>query len=105
MARELQREVGFDRRAYLSAVAVKQLPAAARALFAQNIAGHLPNLFLTILAGAELIARIGGDQDAVEHDVFGGERNVGLKLRPPVSFEVLLRRQVRLGAMNGVGDA
>jgi hypothetical protein len=105
MARELQREVGLDSSADLSAVAVKQLPAAMRALLAQNVAGHLPNLLLTILAVAEPGARIGGDQDAVEHDVFGGERDVGLKLRPPVSFQVLLRQQVRLGAMNGVGDA
>ena len=64
MARELQREVGFDSSADLSAVA-KQLPAAMRRCWRRIAASHLPNLFLTILAVAEL-ARIGGDQDAVE---------------------------------------
>ena len=49
--------------------------------------------------------RIGGDQDAVEHDVFGGQRDVGFKLRPPVPVEVLLGQQAPAGALDGIGNA
>src|SRR5262245_44241624 len=104
MARELESVIGLDRRADLSTIAVKELPAAMLALLAQQIASHLLNLLLPVLPVAVSVLRIDLDQDAVQHDIFGRQRDIGFQLGPPVSVEILLGEQVILRPANRISD-
>ena len=76
-ARDLQAHVGFHGGAEFTAVAVPDGPTAVGQLPGQKIRGHPGHLGLV------------QTQEAVEHEVFCGNGNVGFQLGPPVPIRVL----------------
>ena len=90
MTRQLQREVGFDRRIHFARSAVINIPTTIRQLSLQNV----PDTAL-------LNDVVDFAQPVHEQDEIGAERAVDKEFAAPMTIGMLLPKQILLGPRDG----